>query len=61
MLGENSHNEYGGCFLKVMHIEEKFAIKLPDGLPSEVVCPIICSGEQRALHDLFLGGIICLL
>ena len=34
--GKESHNEHGGCFSKVMRIESKFAIKLPDALPSEV-------------------------
>lgn len=37
-------NEYGGCFSKVMRIEEKFAFKLPEGLPAEVACPLICGG-----------------
>lgn len=50
--GKNPHNEHGGCFSKVMRIEEKFAIKLPEGLPSEVACPFICGGgtsrEMRA-------------
>ena len=42
--GKNPHNEHGGCFSKVMRIEEKFAIVLPEGLPSEVACPFICGG-----------------
>ena len=42
--GTDPHNEMGGCFSKVMRIEERFAIKLPAGLPSEVVCPLLCGG-----------------
>lgn len=42
--GKNPHNEHGGCFSKVMRVEEKFAIKLPEGLPSEVAAPFICGG-----------------
>lgn len=42
--GKEAHNEHGGCFSKVMRIESKFAIKLPDALPSEVACPFICGG-----------------
>jgi len=42
--GKTAHHEHGGCFSKVMRIESKFAIKLPDGLPSEVACPFICGG-----------------
>jgi len=34
--GKEAHNEHGGCFSKVMRIESKFAIQLPDALPSEV-------------------------
>jgi len=39
--GKEPHNEHGGCFSKVMRIESKFAIKLPE---SEVACPFICGG-----------------
>lgn len=42
--GKEPYNEHGGCFSKVMRIEEKFAIKLPENLPSEVACPFICGG-----------------
>ena len=42
--GADPHNAHGGCFSKVMRLEERFAIKIPDGLPSEVVCPLICGG-----------------
>ena len=42
--GKSPSNEFGGCFSKVMRIEAKFAIKLPDSLPSEVAAPFICGG-----------------
>lgn len=42
--GKNPHNEHGGCFSKVMRLEERFAIKLPGGLPPEIACPLICGG-----------------
>ena len=29
---------------KVVRIEAKFAIKLPESLPSDVACPFICGG-----------------
>lgn len=42
--GKNPSNETGGCFSKVVRIEERFAIKLPKDLPPEVACPLICGG-----------------
>uniref|UniRef100_A0A6V2BB72 Alcohol dehydrogenase-like C-terminal domain-containing protein n=2 Tax=Ditylum brightwellii TaxID=49249 RepID=A0A6V2BB72_9STRA len=42
--GKDPHHEHGGCMSKVMRIEERFAIKLPDTLPPEVACPLICGG-----------------
>ena len=42
--GKSPHNEHGGCFSKVMRIEERFAIKLPEGLPATVACPLLCGG-----------------
>ena len=42
--GKDPSNEFGGCFSKVMRIEAKFAIKLPENLPSEVATPLICGG-----------------
>mmetsp|Transcript_25453 Transcript_25453/g.39102 ORF Transcript_25453/g.39102 Transcript_25453/m.39102 type:complete len:388 (-) Transcript_25453:78-1241(-) len=42
--GKNPHNEHGGCFSKVVRIEAKFAIKLPESLPSEVASPFVCGG-----------------
>jgi uncharacterized zinc-type alcohol dehydrogenase-like protein len=42
--GKEPYNEHGGCFSKIMRIEERFAIKLPANLPPEVACPLICGG-----------------
>lgn len=33
--GKDPHNEHGGCFSKVMRIEEKFAFRLPKGMAPE--------------------------
>lgn len=38
------YNENGGCFSKIQRIEERFAIKIPDGVPSEIACPLLCGG-----------------
>ena len=42
--GKDPHHEHGGCFSKVMRVEERFAIKLPGDLPPEVACPLLCGG-----------------
>ena len=42
--GKVPYNEFGGCFSKVMRVDAKFAIKLPDGLPPEVAAPLLCGG-----------------
>jgi len=42
--GKDPHNEHGGCFSKVMRVEERWAIKIPDLLPPEVACPLLCGG-----------------
>jgi uncharacterized zinc-type alcohol dehydrogenase-like protein len=42
--GKVAFNEHGGCFSKVMRIEERFAIKVPDQLPAECACPLMCGG-----------------
>lgn len=42
--GVQETHEYGGCFSKVMRIEEKFAFKIPEGLPMEAACPLLCGG-----------------
>jgi D-arabinose 1-dehydrogenase-like Zn-dependent alcohol dehydrogenase len=42
--GKVPYNEHGGCFSKVMRIEERFAILLPENLKPEVACPLICGG-----------------
>lgn len=38
------YNEHGGCFVRVQRIEARFAIKIPEGLPSEIACPLLCGG-----------------
>lgn len=38
------YNEHGGCFSRIQRIEEKFAVKIPDNLPSEIACPLMCGG-----------------
>jgi D-arabinose 1-dehydrogenase-like Zn-dependent alcohol dehydrogenase len=38
------YNEHGGAFSQVQRIEAKFAVKIPDGLPSEIACPLLCGG-----------------
>lgn len=43
-FGKEHANSYGGCFSKVMRLEERFAIKIPEGIPPEVACPLICGG-----------------
>lgn len=38
------HNETGGFFARVQRIEARFAVQIPDAVPSEVACPFICGG-----------------
>lgn len=38
------YNAVGGCFARVQRIESRFACRVPDAIPSEVVCPLICGG-----------------
>mmetsp|Transcript_7699 Transcript_7699/g.10503 ORF Transcript_7699/g.10503 Transcript_7699/m.10503 type:complete len:368 (-) Transcript_7699:344-1447(-) len=56
--GKEPYNEHGGCFSKVMRIEERFAIKLPDNLPPEIACPLICGGGTvfEAIVDYVQSG-----
>jgi uncharacterized zinc-type alcohol dehydrogenase-like protein len=42
--GVEGTNEYGGCFSNEVRIEERFAFKLPEGLPMETACPLLCGG-----------------
>jgi D-arabinose 1-dehydrogenase-like Zn-dependent alcohol dehydrogenase len=42
--GKNPSHETGGCFSKVVRIESRFAIKIPEDLPAEIACPLICGG-----------------
>mmetsp|Transcript_28103 Transcript_28103/g.74183 ORF Transcript_28103/g.74183 Transcript_28103/m.74183 type:complete len:403 (-) Transcript_28103:588-1796(-) len=44
MWGKEAFNEHGGCFSKVMRVEEKWAIKIPDQLPSASAAPLMCGG-----------------
>ena len=30
--------------MRTQRVEEKFAVKLPEGLPSEIACPLLCGG-----------------
>lgn len=38
------YNTMGGCFARVQRIEERFATPIPENVPAEVVCPLICGG-----------------
>lgn len=43
----NSATNYhatGGCFSRIQRIEARFAVPIPDSVPSEIVCPFICGG-----------------
>jgi len=42
--GKVPANENGGCFSKVMRVEERWAIKIPVEIPPEVACPLLCGG-----------------
>jgi len=44
MWGKDAAHEYGGCFSKVMRVEERWAIKIPNTIPPEVACPLLCGG-----------------
>lgn len=38
------YNEHGGCFSRIQRIEERFAVVIPEKVPSEVACPLLCGG-----------------
>ena len=59
--GKDPQNEHGGCFSRVMRIEERFAIKLLDGLPLEVACLLIYGGETvfSSIVGYVLSGTRC--
>lgn len=38
------YHAHGGCFAKIQRIEAKFAIPVPQGLPMEMACPLVCGG-----------------
>ncbi|CAM9142516.1 unnamed protein product [Chrysoparadoxa australica] len=42
--GKEPHNEHGGCFSKVMRVNEKFVFAIPEGIPAEVAAPLLCGG-----------------
>lgn len=42
--GKDPHNEFGGCFSKIMRVEAKFVIKIPDLIPTTAACPLLCGG-----------------
>jgi D-arabinose 1-dehydrogenase-like Zn-dependent alcohol dehydrogenase len=39
-----NYNECGGCFSRVQRVEEKFAVKIPDGIPDPLACTLLCGG-----------------
>ncbi|KAI0564204.1 alcohol dehydrogenase [Gracilaria domingensis] len=38
------YNLHGGCFARYQRIEERFAIKMPNGISPELFCPLVCAG-----------------
>lgn len=44
IFGKKAYNAFGGCFAKVVRIQERFAFHLPGNLPPEVACPLMCAG-----------------
>ena len=44
VFGKEAYNEHGGAFSKVCRIEAKFAIKIPENVPDEIACPLLCGG-----------------
>ena len=43
--GKDPHNEHGGCFSKVMRVEERFVFKVPGNITPEIMCPLLCGGS----------------
>jgi len=41
--GKEAHNEHG-CFAELMHVPERFAFKIPDGMTPETTAPLLCAG-----------------
>jgi uncharacterized zinc-type alcohol dehydrogenase-like protein len=56
--GKEPFNEHGGCFSKKMRLEAHFAVKIPEGLPAEVACPLICGGGTvfETIEDYVIPG-----
>jgi uncharacterized zinc-type alcohol dehydrogenase-like protein len=42
--GKNPQNACGGCFAKVMRVDERYVVRVPENIPSEVVAPLMCAG-----------------
>ncbi|KAJ8609758.1 hypothetical protein CTAYLR_009256 [Chrysophaeum taylorii] len=42
--GKKPYNLTGGCFSKVMRVAARFAFKIPEGVPDDVACPLLCGG-----------------
>lgn len=38
------YNEHGGCFSRIQRIEARFAVKIPETVPSHIACPLLCGG-----------------
>lgn len=38
------YNLHGGCFARYQRIEERFAVKIPEGIPPEMASPLLCGG-----------------
>ena len=43
-FGKIPSNEFGGCFSRIVRIEESFAFLIPPNLPPEVACPLMGAG-----------------
>ncbi|CAN8065821.1 unnamed protein product [Agarophyton chilense] len=38
------YNLHDGCFARYQRIADRIAIKIPDGIPPELGCPLVCAG-----------------
>jgi len=43
MWGSKKHNEHG-CFSRLMRVEARFALHVPESIPPEVAAPLLCAG-----------------
>jgi hypothetical protein len=39
-----ARNEFGGAFSKIVRVEERFAVIIPEIIPSTLACPLMCAG-----------------